>query len=41
VEIYRRLPGGTWEYRDVREGAVTLASGATLDLTVLYAKLPA
>jgi Uma2 family endonuclease len=41
VEIYRRLPGGTWEYRDVREGAVTLASGATLDLTVLYANLPA
>lgn len=41
VEIYRRLPAGTWEYIDVREGAVTLACGATLDLATLYAGLPA
>lgn len=40
VEIYRRLPSGTWEYRDVREGSVMLASGATLDLSILYANLP-
>jgi Uma2 family endonuclease len=40
VEIYRRLPSGTWEYRDVREGSVTLASGATLDLSILYDNLP-
>lgn len=41
VEIYRRLPAGTWEYIDVREGTLTLASGATLDLAALYAGLPA
>jgi Uma2 family endonuclease len=40
IEIYRRLPSGTWEYRDVREGAVALASGVTLDLATLYANLP-
>lgn len=40
IEIYRRLPSGTWEYRDVREGTVTLASGATLDVAALYANLP-
>ena len=40
VEIYRRLPSGTWEYRDVREGSVTLASGAMLDLSILYDNLP-
>lgn len=40
VEIYRRLSSGSWEYRDVREGVVTLASGATLDLSILYANLP-
>lgn len=40
VEIYRRLDSGDWEYRDVREGVVTLASGARLDLSVLYADLP-
>jgi Uma2 family endonuclease len=40
IEIYRRLPSGTWEYRDVQEGAVQLASGATLDLSILYANLP-
>ncbi len=40
IEIYRRLPSGTWEYRDLREGAVTLVSGASLDLSLLYADLP-
>ena len=40
VEIYRRLPSGTWEYFDVRDGSVSLASGATVDLAALYADLP-
>jgi Uma2 family endonuclease len=40
VEIYRRLSSGSWEYRDVREGIVTLAAGVTLDLSALYADLP-
>lgn len=40
IESYRRLPSGTWEYRDVREGIVALASGATLDLAILYTDLP-
>jgi len=40
VEIFRRTPLGTWEYFEVREGNVRLASGPTLDLAVLYADLP-
>ena len=40
VEIYRRLKSESWEYFDVRQGIVTLASGPTLDLTVLYERLP-
>src|SRR5947208_10413014 len=40
VEIFRRTPAGTWEYFEVREGNVRLASGPTLDLAVLYADLP-
>jgi Uma2 family endonuclease len=40
VEIYRRLPAGTWEYLDVREGVVTLATGPSLDLATLYESLP-
>ncbi|HYI08302.1 MAG TPA: Uma2 family endonuclease [Thermoanaerobaculia bacterium] len=40
VEVYRRLPSGGWEYHEATEGAVTLASGATLDLAALYAELP-
>ena len=40
IEIYRRLPSGLWEYRDVDDGVVTLTSGATLDLAKLYADLP-
>jgi Uma2 family endonuclease len=41
VEIYRRLSSGSWEYREVREGVVKLDSGATLDLSMLDADLPA
>lgn len=40
IEIYRRTSSGTWEYFEVREGAARLASGPTLDLSVLYANLP-
>jgi Uma2 family endonuclease len=40
IEIFRRTPSGTWEYFEVREGNVRLASGPTLDLGVLYAELP-
>jgi Uma2 family endonuclease len=40
VESYTRLASGGWEYRDIREGAVQLLSGATLDLSRLYADLP-
>ena len=40
VEIFRRTPSATWEYIEVREGNVRLASGPALDLAVLYADLP-
>ena len=40
IEIFRRTPSGAWEYFEVREGNVRLASGPTLDLAVLYADLP-
>jgi len=40
VEVYRRMPSGRWEYFEVREGSVRLASGSTLDLATLYADLP-
>jgi Uma2 family endonuclease len=40
VEIFRRTPTGTWEYFEVREGNVRLASGPTLDLAMLYSDLP-
>ena len=40
VEIYRRVASGKWEYLDVREGVVKLASGATIDLSNLYENLP-
>jgi len=40
VESYRRLPSGTWEYRETTEGVAQLLSGATLDLAALYADLP-
>ncbi len=41
IEIFRRAPSGTWESLEVREGNVVLASGPTLDLSTLYADLPA
>jgi Uma2 family endonuclease len=40
VEIYRREASGSWEYLDVREGSVTLATGVRLDLSTLYENLP-
>ncbi len=40
VEIFRRTPGGTWEYFEVREGNVRLAAGPALDLSQVYADLP-
>jgi Uma2 family endonuclease len=40
VESYRRLPSGTWEYRDTTDGRVQLLSGATFDIATLYAELP-
>ena len=40
IEVFRRMPSGSWEYLEVREGSVNLASGPTLDLAVLYADLP-
>lgn len=40
IEIYRRLTPERWEYLDVREGVMKLASGATLDLSILYESLP-
>jgi Uma2 family endonuclease len=40
VECYRRLESGVWEYRDVTEGTVALATGATIDIAALYADLP-
>jgi Uma2 family endonuclease len=40
VEHYRRLATGGWEYHEVTEGTVRLASGAVLDLARLYAQLP-
>ena len=40
IEIFRRTSSGTWEYFEVHEGTVTLASGPTLDLATLYANLP-
>jgi Uma2 family endonuclease len=41
VEIYRRMPSGAWEYRDVSQGVLQLAGGATLDVAALYGDLPA
>jgi len=40
IERYQRLPSGTWEYTDVTEGSLQLATGAHLDLTKLYEGLP-
>jgi Uma2 family endonuclease len=40
IERYRRLPSGGWEYSDATEGVVSLATGARLALSELYASLP-
>lgn len=40
IEIFRRTASGTWEYFEVHEGTVRLASGPTLDLSMLYSDLP-
>ena len=40
IERYRRIATGGWEYQDASVGSVQLLSGATLDLTRLYADLP-
>lgn len=40
VEIYRRVSSERWQYVDVREGLVQLATGPTLDLPALYRNLP-
>lgn len=40
IEVYRRMPSGTWEYFEVREGILKLATGPALELSVLYADLP-
>jgi Uma2 family endonuclease len=40
VEVYRRQSSGGWDYIDVRDGIVKLATGPTLDLAQLYSDLP-
>lgn len=40
IEVFRRTASGTWEYFEVREGNVRLATGPTLDLSTIYADLP-
>jgi len=41
LEIYRRIPSSeSWEYLDVRKGVLKLASGPTLDISMLYESLP-
>ena len=40
VEIFRRKPSGTWEYFEAEEGSVRLATGPTLDFSMLYTDLP-
>ena len=40
IEIFRRTPSSAWEYLEVGEGIVTLASVPALDLSMLYADLP-
>ena len=40
VEVYRRSSAENWDYIDVRDGVVNLASGPTIDLAALYRDLP-
>ena len=39
IEIFRRLPDGTWQYRDVTAGTLEVR-GSVIDLETLYANLP-
>lgn len=40
IEVYRRSDSGIWEYLDVQEGVVKLATGPMLDLSAIYRDLP-
>jgi Uma2 family endonuclease len=40
IEVYRRMPSGSWEYLEASEGILTLATGPTLDFSMLYDGLP-
>lgn len=40
VEVYQRLPDGSWRYRDVTAGTVELLGGVTIDVAALYVGLP-
>lgn len=40
IEIFRRTPSGTWEYFEINEGSVKLATGPALDFSMLYDDLP-
>jgi Uma2 family endonuclease len=40
IEIFRRTASNTWEYFEVRQGNVRLATGPVLDVAALYADLP-
>jgi len=40
IELFRRLPSGSWEYSETTEGTLTLADGAVIDLGRLYADPP-
>jgi hypothetical protein len=40
IEIFRRTPSNTWEYFEVREGNVRLATGPAIEVAALYADLP-
>lgn len=40
IERYRRNDSGTWEYLEVSEGQLELATGGALDIAKLYDDLP-
>ncbi|MGH9418886.1 MAG: Uma2 family endonuclease [Thermoanaerobaculia bacterium] len=40
IEVFRRMPSRSWEYFEAREGVVKLATGPTLDISMLYDDLP-
>lgn len=39
IEVFRRLPDGTWQYRDVTSGTFEVR-GAIIDVGSLYSSLP-